>query len=37
VPPGHILLLKLAASAFVMLVLGFLVFQKLKTGFYDYL
>jgi ABC-type polysaccharide/polyol phosphate export permease len=37
VPPGHILLLKLAASAFVMLAVGFLLFQKLKTGFYDYL
>jgi ABC-type polysaccharide/polyol phosphate export permease len=37
VAPGHILLLKLTASSIVMLAAGFLAFQKLKTGFYDYL
>ena len=37
VAPGNALLYKLAASSFVVLGIGFLVFQKLKHGFYDHL
>ncbi len=37
VSPSATLLLKLAGSSCLVLVLGFLVFNKLKRGFYDHL
>jgi ABC-type polysaccharide/polyol phosphate export permease len=37
ISPGYPLLMKLALGASVMLGAGFLVFQKLKTRFYEYL
>jgi ABC-type polysaccharide/polyol phosphate export permease len=35
-PPLFATLLKFAASSFLMLALGFLVFRRLKRKFYDY-
>ncbi len=37
VAPAPTLLIKLAASSFAMLGIGFLVFRRLKPAFYDYL
>jgi ABC-type polysaccharide/polyol phosphate export permease len=37
VPPPPLLLIKLTVSSVAMLGLGFLVFRRLKPGFYDYL
>ncbi|MCX6624035.1 MAG: ABC transporter permease [Acidobacteria bacterium] len=37
VSPSSMLLFKLTASSFAVLAIGYLVFQKLKRGFYDHL
>jgi len=37
VPPGHLLLEKLAGSSVLMLTFGYLTFRRLKTDFYNYL
>jgi len=36
VPPAPSLLIKLTASSLAMLVIGLLVFRRLKPAFYDY-